>query len=701
MSEPRLLLLSTSGVIGGAERMVVNLAREFQARQWSVRTIFTRTAQSDALLDWCRDQGVVAETHPAVLDTDAPRSVREILALRRLVRRSKATVVNLHYALNFISIKDVLAVRLAGVQPIVTVHHPTPWADVNPRKRQMTRLTGYLAQAVVVPSRATRDTMLEAGIPARKIRLIPNGLRIPTNLPTRAEARRSLGLPEEAFIVVSLAQLVAHKGIADVIEAVARVPDPCGDMMLVVAGDGPERGTLEQLAAARLGDGTRFLGRVPDTADVYAAADVFALPSRMEGFGLVYVEAAFHGVPSIGANVGGVPDVIADGETGLLVPQGDVPALATATERLRDSPELRHKLGEAARTRACTEFTETRMAERYLELFDHVIHDDYQTYSQENQNATQSTNSFQPHITVVIPTCNRPDDVRRCLDSLSHVSYPHWDILLLDQSDDTLTRDVAVALAEALPRLTHRPMPEKGLSRARNVGLAEADGEILAFLDDDCTVDPDWLQQIAGVFARHRKAAITFGTVRPTPYNKREGWITQYQVQRERVLRGRFSLIQPGPMGASMYLRPALLKQVGLFDEHLGAGAVYFTSTEEWEYAFRALAQGQSIVETPCVVVHHHGLRDYRSGAFSRSRQQAAFSDGAADMKLLRCGDAGALLVIAAHTWKLLKQINIRNLVLRRGPNTLAPLAMYVYGLCASFRLAIDRPRHLYKNRGA
>jgi len=136
-----------------------------------------------------------------------------------------------------------------------------------------------------------------------------------------------------------------------------------------VGGSGPERNVLEGRAAELLGARAIFLGQVPDKLDLYAACDVFALPSHMEGFGLVYVEAAFHGVPSIGARVGGVPDAVIDGETGLLVPVGDPDALANAIGRLRDDPALRARLGEAARARAYAEFTMDRLADRYERIF--------------------------------------------------------------------------------------------------------------------------------------------------------------------------------------------------------------------------------------------------------------------------------------------------------------------------------------------
>jgi glycosyltransferase involved in cell wall biosynthesis len=111
-----------------------------------------------------------------------------------------------------------------------------------------------------------------------------------------------------------------------------------------------------------------FLGRVPDTTDVYAASDLFVLPSHLEGFGLVFIEAAFHGVPSIGTNVGGVPYAIEDGKTGMLVPVKDDAAFAASIKKLWDHAALRQQMGEAARARACSEFTEARMAERYAAI---------------------------------------------------------------------------------------------------------------------------------------------------------------------------------------------------------------------------------------------------------------------------------------------------------------------------------------------
>jgi glycosyltransferase involved in cell wall biosynthesis len=366
----KILFLCTADNIGGMERVVCALARGLSALGWDVRTLFPQTEKAAAVIEWCRAQGVEAEAHPAVLDAAAPHGPKDILRLMRLVKEINPNVVNVHYGDNFISLKDMIGIGLAGPRMrVVTVHHPTPWDETNADKKKLTNLAAMLSGAITVPSRATRDVILEAGVPSEKVHVIPCGLTPPAHLPGRAEARERLGLPPEAFIVGSLARLVAHKGIADLIAGAAGVPDPNGELLVAVAGDGPERGNLESLAASRMKDRAVFLGRVPDVDDFYASCDVFALPSHLEGFGLVYLEAAFHGVPSIGGAAGAVPDVIEDGATGLLVAPGDTAAIAAAIRKLRDDPALRRKQGDAARERVNREFTEAVMAEGFDKLF--------------------------------------------------------------------------------------------------------------------------------------------------------------------------------------------------------------------------------------------------------------------------------------------------------------------------------------------
>ena len=198
--------------------------------------------------------------------------------------------------------------------------------------------------------------------------MVPGGVTLPRRAPSRQEARRRMGLPPGAFLVATAARLVVSKGVADLIEGLARVPAPSASLGLLVAGDGPERAALEALAEEKIGGRVWFLGHLDEMQDFYAAADVFALVSYGESFGLVFVEAASYGLPSVGTDVGGIPEVVLHGRTGFLVPPHDPDRIAAALGFLRDDPVVRGLMGEAARERAQAEFTEGLMADRYLRL---------------------------------------------------------------------------------------------------------------------------------------------------------------------------------------------------------------------------------------------------------------------------------------------------------------------------------------------
>jgi phosphatidylinositol alpha-1,6-mannosyltransferase len=156
------------------------------------------------------------------------------------------------------------------------------------------------------------------------------------------------------------------------IRAAARLGRTHPDLVVAIAGDGRDRRRLEMIAG-RVGAPVRFLGRVPDALlpRLYGCADAFAMLCRtrwvgleQEGFGIVFVEAAACGVPSVAGDSGGSAEAVADGETGFVVDPTDVEAVVTALSRLLDDEALRDRLGAAARRRAEAEFTYDRLARR-------------------------------------------------------------------------------------------------------------------------------------------------------------------------------------------------------------------------------------------------------------------------------------------------------------------------------------------------
>lgn len=366
-SRPSALFISTSGLVGGMERNVCALARYFDRHGWKTTTTFPEIGAADELHRWCEAQGVVSTTTSAVLPVTARHTWPGVLALRRLIRSVNPDFVSIHYGSNNVSLKDVIALRLSGRRKcIVTVYHPTEWTDsLQSRKKQLlTRLSAALLNEITTISQATADVLHAAGIP-NSLHVIPCGLPTPNNDMSRVESRVHFGWTDDMFVIGCVARLEDTKGIDTLIEAVELAGHP--SWHLAIVGRGPQQERLQSMIDERLPGRATLIGYVPKVDDFLVGCDVFALPSRLEGFGLVFVEAAFHGIPSVATNVGGIPEVIIDGETGLLVPVDDVAALATALEQLTEESR-RTELGRAARSRAYEQFTEDVMGRRFDEL---------------------------------------------------------------------------------------------------------------------------------------------------------------------------------------------------------------------------------------------------------------------------------------------------------------------------------------------
>lgn len=215
------------------------------------------------------------------------------------------------------------------------------------------------AKLVVANSEATAHE-IRSLVPGLRVLVLTPGVRRRSSH-ARDKARRSLGIAEDEEVVLAIARLIPRKGVDILLEATERLTDR-EKLTVVVVGDGPERVKLEQMAE-HLKHRVRF---VPDASDEdiglwYAAADAFCLPLRehandMEGFGIVYLEAAVHGLPVIAGRSGGAAEAVVDGETGILVKPNDPGEVAQALERLLRDPALRERMGLAGRERAERDF---------------------------------------------------------------------------------------------------------------------------------------------------------------------------------------------------------------------------------------------------------------------------------------------------------------------------------------------------------
>ena len=197
------------------------------------------------------------------------------------------------------------------------------------------------ARAVICPSSALAGAAARLG--ARNIEVVPSGVEIPPDVGTEAE-------PPE---VLYAGRLSPEKGVLELVEA-------ADGMNLVVAGDGPLRGRVPM---------ARGFLRPPELAALYSRAAVVACPSHREGFGVACLEAMAHGRPVVASGVGGLLDLVVNGETGIVVEPGNVPALRAALERLLGDPALRRRMGEAGRTRAAEHFSWTAVTRKTLDVY--------------------------------------------------------------------------------------------------------------------------------------------------------------------------------------------------------------------------------------------------------------------------------------------------------------------------------------------
>lgn len=241
-----------------------------------------------------------------------------------------------------------VAARLKGCPTVAHFHDTIPspgWMRGLQR-----RLAPWTAAAIAV-SHSVRDwTIEEYALPPERIEVVYNGHVIePFVTPAegaRKRIRAELGLEERPVIGV-IGRIDHNKGQQSLISALPRLLERCPEAMLLVIGEGSERGACEALVRRKgLATAVRFTGFRQDVPELLAAIDVVALPSLSEGFPFVAIEAAAAGRPLVAFRTGGVPELVRHETTGLLVPPGDVAGLVDGLARVLHDANLRHRLGE-------------------------------------------------------------------------------------------------------------------------------------------------------------------------------------------------------------------------------------------------------------------------------------------------------------------------------------------------------------------
>jgi glycosyltransferase involved in cell wall biosynthesis len=351
MSVPGVLHVATTLDRGGAEKSILALARAFRSG--------TRRERWRVAVAYLKGEGELRTEFEALgvpvhdLDVRGVRAARAQSRLQRLLGAFAPSVVHSHLFKADVLCASALGRRRPGRPVLVSTKHNEDVYLEAALWRTLGRAAAARADAVVAVSEGVsaflRRTLGDFRAPLGVIRY---GVEPPRTAPVA---------PPGTGVVLCVGRLEPQKDHATLLRAAARVgaerPLRGEPIRLVLLGRGPLEETLRTEARGLRGVVVEFAGFVADPTPRIDAADVVVLASRWEGLGLALVEAALRARPAVATAVGGIPEVVDDGVTGLLVPPGDDAALAAALRRLLDDPALARRMGEAAQRRALERFS--------------------------------------------------------------------------------------------------------------------------------------------------------------------------------------------------------------------------------------------------------------------------------------------------------------------------------------------------------
>ncbi len=372
----RILYVVTKATWGGAQRYVFDLALAAKAAGHEVTVAYGAEGR---LAEALRSSGIRGITVGNLgRDLSVSTDTAAFRDLYRVINAVGPDVVHLNSSKA--GALGALAGRMLGIKRIIFTAHG--WA-FNEDRSALQRMYFWLAhyatvllahQTITVSEATLRDTR---GMPfvARKVRLVRLGIEEPDFMERglareQLSARMARPLPENVLWLGALSELTWNKSLHTLLGAAASLKERGVHAGVVILGDGEERAFLQTLIEERnLEEEVRLVGFVPDGSRYAKAFDIFVLPSRTEALGYALIEAGYAGLPVVASNVGGIPEVVESGMTGLLVPRENSGALADALELLIKNAARRSQLGAALQKSVQQKFALERMVKETLALY--------------------------------------------------------------------------------------------------------------------------------------------------------------------------------------------------------------------------------------------------------------------------------------------------------------------------------------------
>jgi glycosyltransferase involved in cell wall biosynthesis len=369
--------------MGGPALHVAYLTAGLRERGYDTTLVAGTLARGeDSMAFVADDLGIRVERLEALQREISPfRDLLAIVRLARIIRRVRPQILHTHTA-KAGAVGRIAAMLAGNARPPIVVHtfhgHVLRGYFGALRSRGFSLLERWLARSttcLVAVSPQVRDDLVRLGVaPADKFAVVRLGIelgdRVRSKRDGRDETRRVLGIPPDAFTVGWIGRMTGVKRTDDVLLAFRSLRERGVAARLCLVGDGPDRDHVERRAhELGLMRDTLFLGYQNDVAPYFAAFDAFVLPSANEGTPVTTIEALAAGTPVVATRVGGVPDVVRDGEDGFLVDPGDVDELAERLAALAHDPALRERMGAAGRERVLPRYAVERLVDDVDRLY--------------------------------------------------------------------------------------------------------------------------------------------------------------------------------------------------------------------------------------------------------------------------------------------------------------------------------------------
>lgn len=364
-----LMLRSPLGVFG-AERVILELAQGLHETRFTpiIGVIANKSGGHREMAKASQELQFQTET----FDSALPFDWKTVVQIRNYIRNNDIHIVHTHgYKANFYGL---MATRFTQVPTIATCH---PWTetDYSVKARLYTFLDKRWLKKmhrIIAISEEVRQKL-----PMREsVAVIPNGIDLSRFNGRHQDdmLRQQLGFSSSDIIIGTIGRLVPEKGYRYLLDSMHELCKTHHNIALIIVGDGPLVHQLKQQVKERkLESRVSFLGIRNDTPELLAIMDIFVMPSLSEGLPMALLEAMAAGKPVVATAVGAIPQIIRDGDSGMLVPPQDIERLTTTLARLIQAPQKTQQIGEKARKEVETNYSSARMTQRYIEHYRQLL----------------------------------------------------------------------------------------------------------------------------------------------------------------------------------------------------------------------------------------------------------------------------------------------------------------------------------------